>query len=216
MENTENNIVTDIDGNDYNLVQIKTQIWTKENLNVSKYRNGDEIPQVQDNAEWAALTTGAWCHLDNNPDNEAIYGKLYNFYAVKDPRGLAPEGFHIPIDDEIKKLITSFYNENNVGKNMKEEGTAHWRDCFKPADNETGFTALPGDLRCSDGEFRYQKTKKEFGSEGYWWCSYEEDCMPTESFDGLDAFTLSAYSDLCLRDHSIHGNDGLSVRCIKD
>lgn len=216
MENTENNIVTDIDGNAYNLVQIKTQIWTKENLNVSKYRNGDDIPQVQDNAEWAALTTGAWCYLDNNPDNGAIYGKLYNFYAVIDPRGLAPEGFHIPIEDEIKKLISSFYTPNYVGKNMKEEGTAHWIEQFNPGDNETGFTALPGDKRLTNGKFRYQNIKQEFGFEGYWWCTFEEDSMPTEDFTFLRGYNLSATSDLCFREKSLSGNEGLSVRCLKD
>jgi uncharacterized protein (TIGR02145 family) len=100
MEITENNSITDIDGNTYNLVQIGKQLWFAENLNVSKYRNGDEIPEVQDKTEWAALTIGAWCYLDNNPDNGAKFGKLYNWHAINDPRGLAPEGFHIPTDKD--------------------------------------------------------------------------------------------------------------------
>jgi len=219
MENIENNTVTDIDGNSYNLVQIKTFIWTKENLNVSKYRNGDEIPQVQDNAEWAALTTGAWCYLDNNPDNGAIYGKLYNWHALNDPRGLAPEGFHIPTDQEIKSFINSFYTIDYVGREMKEKGIVHWKYFNNPGDNSTGFTALPGDRRCSNGEFNYQRLKSlgiQTEPGACWWCSYEEVYMPIEKIDHLNAYFITHSSDLCFRDHDIHGNSGLSVRCLKN
>ena len=86
MEITENNTITDIDGNTYNVVQIGKQLWTAENLNVSKYRNGDEIPQVQDAEEWAHLETGAWCYYENKDNNGITYSKLYNWYAVNDPR----------------------------------------------------------------------------------------------------------------------------------
>jgi hypothetical protein len=85
-------------------VVIGTQEWTTKNLNVSRYRNGDEIPEVKDPKKWAKLTTGAWCYYNNDPENGATYGKLYNWYAVNDLRGLAPEGFHIPTDTELKKL----------------------------------------------------------------------------------------------------------------
>ena len=71
---------------------IGTQQWMKENLEVVTYRNGDIIPQVTDATAWAALTTGAWCWYDNDPANGATYGKLYNWYAVNDSRGLAPKG----------------------------------------------------------------------------------------------------------------------------
>jgi len=81
-------------------VTIGTQTWTKCNLDVTTYRNGDPIPEVTDPAAWAALTTGAWCHYANNTANGTIYGKLYNWYAVNDPRGLAPIGQHIPTDAE--------------------------------------------------------------------------------------------------------------------
>jgi uncharacterized protein (TIGR02145 family) len=119
-------IVTDIDGNSYNLVEIDTQLWISKNLNVSKYRNGDEIPQVQDASEWAALTTGAWCYYENKEENGTTYGKLYNWYAVNDPRGLAPEGFHIPSDEEWNDLIENLGGENVAGGKMKEKGKVHW------------------------------------------------------------------------------------------
>ncbi|MEQ1800018.1 MAG: fibrobacter succinogenes major paralogous domain-containing protein, partial [Lacibacter sp.] len=85
-------------------VAIGSQTWLKKNLNVTTYRNGDPIPEVRDQTQWANLTTGAWCHYENNPANDAIYGKLYNSYAVNDPRGLAPTGWHIPADVEWKSL----------------------------------------------------------------------------------------------------------------
>jgi hypothetical protein len=82
-------------------------------LNVSKYRNGDVIPQVTNPTEWTNLTTGAWCYHLNNTTNGAIYGKLYNWYAVNDPRGLAPEGYHIPSFEEWI-VLEKFLNANSV------------------------------------------------------------------------------------------------------
>ena len=97
--------MTDKDGNTYKTIKIGKQKWMAENLNVSSYRNGDPIPQVQDKDEWAKLTTGAWCYYENDVENGKIYGKLYNWYAVNEPRGLAPEGWHISNDDEWGILI---------------------------------------------------------------------------------------------------------------
>jgi hypothetical protein len=81
------------------------QTWMVKNLDVDHYRNGDPIPQVTDPAAWAALTTGAWCYYYNDPAIGAIYGKLYNWYAVNDPRGLAPVGWHIPTEPEWITLV---------------------------------------------------------------------------------------------------------------
>jgi hypothetical protein len=92
------------DGGDLETVIIGTQEWTVKNLDVSTYRNGDIIPEVKDPKKWANLKTGAWCYYNNDPKNGAIYGKLYNWYAVNDPRGLAPEGFRIPTIFELEKL----------------------------------------------------------------------------------------------------------------
>jgi uncharacterized protein (TIGR02145 family) len=112
---------------DPNTVTIGTQTWTTKNLDVATYRNGEVIPEVQDATAWASLTTGAWCHYDNNPANDAIYGKLYNWYAVNDSRGLAPSGFHVPTDIELTAVT-----------NMKD-----------PA----GFAGLPGGSRNNLGIF---------------------------------------------------------------
>jgi hypothetical protein len=91
-------------GNIIETVKIGTQEWAVKNLDVSTYRNGDIIPEVKDPYKWEKLTTGAWCYYNNDPKNGAIYGKLYNWYAVNDPRGLVPEGFRVPTIIELKKV----------------------------------------------------------------------------------------------------------------
>jgi uncharacterized protein (TIGR02145 family) len=98
-------------------VTIGTQNWTSKNLNVSSYRNGDTIPQVQDAKAWSKLKIGAWCY--NEKDKGTTYGKLYNWYAVNDPRGLAPNGYHIPTDAEWTKLTDYLGGESLAGKKMK-------------------------------------------------------------------------------------------------
>lgn len=153
----------DININTYKTVKIGNQVWMSENLNVSQYRNGDSIPQVQDAEEWAKLTTGAWCYYDNDTRNGRVYGKLYNWYAVNDPRGLAPEGWHTPSDNEWQELervlcISSDDAEKtgwrgSIGGKLKETGTAHWSAPNAGATNETGFTALPSGYRSSIGLF---------------------------------------------------------------
>jgi uncharacterized protein (TIGR02145 family) len=101
---------------DIETVLIGNQEWTTKNLNVSKYRNGDIIPEVKDPKKWANLKTGAWCYYNNEPKNGAIYGKLYNWHAINDPRGLAPEGYHVPSENEWEEL-RSFLNIGYKGKN---------------------------------------------------------------------------------------------------
>src|SRR6478736_2666159 len=86
-------------------VTIGTQIWMTKNLNVRNYRNGDPIPRVDGPSQWSNLTTGAFCWYNNDTDTGYIYGRLYNWYAVIDPRGLAPVGWHIPSDSEWTTLI---------------------------------------------------------------------------------------------------------------
>jgi uncharacterized protein (TIGR02145 family) len=106
-------------------VTIGSQVWASKNLNVSTYRNGDLIPQVQDKEAWDKLTTGAWCYYDNDESNVTKYGKLYNWYAVNDPRGLAPNGYHIPTDSEWETLISYLGGERVAGTKMKS--TKGWK-----------------------------------------------------------------------------------------
>ncbi len=162
----------DIDGNNYPSLIINNKEWSAKNLNVSKYRNGDIIPQVQNATEWENLTTGAWCYYGNDSNNEP-FGKLYNWYAVNDSRGLAPQGWHIPSDSEWESLeqylISAGYNydrsvsDDKLGKAIAstsfQQGTAS-PNTGSPAllpnlNNRTGFNALPAGLRGSVGEFQW-------------------------------------------------------------
>lgn len=182
-------------------VVIGTQTWMLENLNVSTYRNGDAIPQVTDDMAWSALTTGAWCYYDNDPANEAIYGKLYNWYAVNDPRGLAPTGYHVPSDAEWNTLITFLGGVSDAGGKMKS--TTLWNSPNVAASNSSGFTGLPGGYCYSDGTFG------GLYINGIWWSSSDSSPMWTgsrglyygESYvsDGIDSKTFG-FSVRCLRD----------------
>jgi uncharacterized protein (TIGR02145 family) len=131
-------------------IDIGGQVWSAANLSVDHFRNGDPIPQVQSASAWAELTTGAWCYYDNNPAHGRTYGKLYNWHAVNDARGLAPEGWRVPSDADWNLLIETLGGEGEAGGKLKELGTRHWRTPNEGASNETGFSALPGGYR--DGE----------------------------------------------------------------
>ena len=106
---------------DYPAITIGNQVWMTRNLDVDLYRNGDSIPEVRDSATWANLTTGAWCYYNNNSDTGKVYGKLYNWYAVNDLRGLAPTGKHVPSVSEWDTLSTYSGGESIPGRNSKKQ-----------------------------------------------------------------------------------------------
>jgi uncharacterized protein (TIGR02145 family) len=144
-------------------ITIGTQVWMKKNLDVSRYGNGDTIPEVKDAARWATLTTRAWCWYNNDSATGDVYGKLYNWYAINDRRGLAPEGWHIPTDSEW--LATQTFLGTAAGGKMKETGTTHWFNPNIGAPNSSGFTGLPGGYRSEIGQFCYKTYL------GLWWTS---------------------------------------------
>ena len=185
-------------------VVIGTQEWTVKNLDVSRYRNGDIIPEVKDPKEWTNLKTGAWCYYDNDPKNGKIYGKLYNWYAVNDPRGLAPEGFHIPSHNEWSTLIRFLGGEDVAGGKMKSTGTSLWHRPNTAATNKSGFTGLPGGCSFNDGSFG------SIGLHGSWWSSSE--------YNSADAWgRYLGYDDgVASRNLLGYKNYGFSVRCLRD
>lgn len=136
----------------YGEVTIGNQIWMSENLNVECYRNGDTIPEVLDAEVWLSLTTGAWCYFGNHAKNGKTYGKIYNWYAVNDSRGLAPKGWHIPTDKEWTILTDYLGGEDVAGKKLKS--TSGW-DENGNGTNESGFTALPGGYLGLNEKFRF-------------------------------------------------------------
>jgi uncharacterized protein (TIGR02145 family) len=183
-------------------VTIGTQTWTSKNLNVSTYRNGDKIPQVQDKKAWEKLTTGAWCYYENNPTNGTKYGKLYNWYAVNDPRGLAPIGYHIPTDEEWTTLTDYLGGESEVGTKMKS--TSGWKE-NRNGNNTSGFAVLPGGFRDYDGVFG------DIGASGIFWSSSE----------GRGSYYTVWYRSLNYNYGSVFRSStpmqlGFSVRCLRD
>jgi uncharacterized protein (TIGR02145 family) len=149
-------------------VTIGTQEWMTKNLDVVTYRNGDTIPEVTDPAVWASLTTGAWCYYDNDPANGFVYGRLYNRYAVVDPRGLAPTGWRVPSNSDWETLSGSLGGQAVAAGKMR--ATIIWNSLYTGSTNESGFTGLPGGRREEDGTFN------NIGKGGIWWSqtSYEQ------------------------------------------
>ena len=146
--------MTDIDGNVYPTITICNKTWTARNFNCSKYKNGDVIPQVQDPIQWVNLTTGAWCYYKNDSSYGPAYGKLYNWIAVTDPRGIAPQGWHLPTSAEWSSLTNCMGNQSVAGCKLKEVGSSHWGINNNCSTNESGFTAIPTGSRSStDGQF---------------------------------------------------------------
>ncbi len=184
-------------------IQIGTQKWMSKNLDVAFYRNGDPIPKVTDPTAWAGLTTGAWCYYNNDPIQGNSYGKLYNWYAVNDPRGLAPQGWHIPSDAEWTTLVTNLGGSLVAGGKMKEPGSVNWTPPNTDSDNSSGWTGLPGGFRGSNGSY----TSIRF--DGGWWGS-------TENGTSFAWFRLLGFSNTSLLRINNYKQDGFSVRCIRD
>ena len=153
-------------------VKIGEQTWMVKNLDVDHYRNGDPIPQVTDQTAWANLTTGAWCYYNGDATQGSTYGKLYNWYAVSDPRGLAPAGWHIPSDEEWTTLEKSLGGSSVAGGKMKETGTLHWETPNSGGNNSSGWAGLPGGCRSVNGFFSSVK------ENGFWWSSSAGQSAP--------------------------------------
>jgi uncharacterized protein (TIGR02145 family) len=207
--------ITDIDGNTYQSVTNCGFTFTKKNLNVSKYSDGTPIPQVTDPTQWANLTTGAWCYYNNDPANGAVYGKLYNWYAVAgiydaasfaNPalrKKLAPAGWHVPTDSEWTQLTDCLGGEGVAGGKMKSTGTSLWQSPNMDATNESGFTGLPAASRYDTGTFGV------FGNFGNWWSSTESG---TESAWDRSLFYSDGFAGSC----TCYKRYGFSVRCLRD
>ena len=194
--------VTDIDGNIYHFVKIGTQVWMIENLNVTKYRNGNPIPDVLDGTTWNNLTTGAYCDYDNLPYSTA-YGKLYNWYAVHDSRNIAPIGWHVPSDAEWTILINFLGGDSIAGGKLKELGITNWQSPNTGATNQSGFTALPGGFR-SNGTFIGVSLSGNWGAA-------------TESYSYSYAWYRNMnYDEISVYRYEGSKNNGFSVRCLRD
>jgi uncharacterized protein (TIGR02145 family) len=178
------------------------QEWMAENLRTATYANGDPIPNIIDSIPWSQLNTPAWCNYDNSSANDAIYGKLYNWYTVSDPRNVCPAGWHVPTDEEWTILTDFLGGESVAGGKMKT--TTGWEAANTGATNESGFSGLPGGSRSSSsGSFSY------VGYDGYWWSSSENDTGNAWS-RYLGNGNGSAYRYFTSK------RNGFSVRCLRD
>jgi uncharacterized protein (TIGR02145 family) len=183
-------------------ITIGSQIWAKCNLDVTTYNNGDPIPEVTDQSTWNSLTTGAWCYYDNNSSNGATYGKLYNWYAVNDPRGLSPTGYHVPSESEFITLSTYLGGALVSGGKLKESGLCHWFSPNFGATNISNFTSLPGGFRNNTGFFSLQLI-------GGFWTTTEYDASFSRSMSNSSNFETSNFGNT-------YKYVGRSVRLIKD
>ena len=198
--------VKDIDGNAYHMVTIGAQVWLVENLKTTKYRNGDAIPEVTVDSLWnkqSVTSTGAYCNYNNDGANPAVYGHLYNWYAVTDSRGLAPAGWHVASKAEWDTLTAHLGGDSLAGGTLKETGTAHWQYPNTGATNMTGFTALPGGFRMYSGK------SEMIGTFGIWWTS--------TLADDFSALNCGMFNDNAGALISVNRKaNGFSIRCIRD
>jgi uncharacterized protein (TIGR02145 family) len=178
------------------------QEWMSENLKTANYRNGDPIPTGLDDASWQATTAGAYAICNNDNANEAIYGKIYNWYAVADPRHICPSGWHEPTDAEWTVLTDYLGGGAVAGGKMKTTGTQYWRSPNTDATNESGFSGLPGGSR-GGGDLGF------VGYDGSWWSSSEY---------GADAAWIRSlsYSNGDAYQENYFKRSGWSVRCLRD
>ena len=184
-------------------VTIGKQVWMTQNLNVDKFRNGDPIPQAKTDEDWEKAGTDgkpAWCYYDNDPKNGIKYGKLYNWYAVNDSRGLAPAGWHIPTDAEWTILSDYLGGKDAAGTKMKS--TIGWAKNGNGT-NSSGFSGLQGGNRGYDGAFY------NIGYIGNWWSSTENDSN-NAWFRNLNYFNGNVYRN------NLNKAYGFSVRCLRD
>ena len=182
-------------------VTIGTQIWTNTNLDVTTYRNGEPITYASNAVEWNAATNagiGAWSYYNWDPANGAIYGKLYNWYAVNDSRRLAPSGYHIPTKLEFNTLAT------NSGTTLKSS-SAEWG--VNSGTNTTGFTGLPGGNNNISQFSRFE----DKGISGWFWTSDEDGASPTKAYFRL-LHQTAGFVDV----GSYLKKYGMSIRLVRD
>jgi uncharacterized protein (TIGR02145 family) len=194
--------IKDIDGNIYHSIMIGTQTWMIENLNVTHYRNGLPIQNLSDSISWGKDTTGAFCDYNNSKANTAIYGHLYNWFAIKNSSIIAPLGWHVPSQTEWETLVDFLGGSKASGK-LKANDTIHWHSPNVDVSNSSGFTALPGGLRNSQGTFY------SLGDISSFWTS-----TPYEESFAFRAEMLNFAYGVC--DCYSNRRCGYSIRCIKD
>ena len=208
--------ITDIDGNVYQTIKIGSQWWMMENLNVTKYKNGIEINSTNNNSDWEQDSVGMYSQYDNN---ENAPGLLYNWYAVTNRHGIAPEGWHVATDNDWKIL------EKYLGMNPIHIDSVSWRgtnegDKLKANDawtivedikwyvwatNESGFTALAGSCKLQNGKWG----SPGIMSTGFWWTASDKN-------SNAAWYRYLDYKKSEIFRSTVSKNYGMSIRCVKN
>jgi len=212
----ERGVVTDVDGNTYATVKIGEQWWMAENLRVTRFNDGSPISYIPVNSGedsvWARVDSAAYCYI-----NDSLFGCLYNAYAVGGEKNIAPEGWHVPTDEEWREL------EQTIGMLESEAAQTGWRGVAEanalasrynvgwPANDQDeglygsdyyGFNAVPANVRGHDGRTNVQN------NSAWWWCNSE--------LEGHFYYrTIDSYHQRIFRQVTVPAN-GMSVRCVKD
>jgi uncharacterized protein (TIGR02145 family) len=183
---------------------IKCNLLMAQDFSGAHFRNGDLIPNIENAEEWKRAGENkqpAWCYYNNDPANGSIYGKLYNWFAVSDPRGLCPVGWHVPSNEEWTTLTDYLGGEEIAGDKLKSK--SGWAEDGNGT-NSTDFLGLPGGSRNGDGTFYY------IGKNGSWWSS-------SQYLKGFAWYrTLNNSSGNVNRFFYNNKEKGFSVRCLRD
>jgi uncharacterized protein (TIGR02145 family) len=191
--------VSDVDNNKYQLVNIGNQTWLKTNLRTAHYRDGSAILTGLSNSSWSTTSTGAY----SSNGNDSLYGKLYNWYAMTDARGLCPIGYHVATTSDFGTLISYLGGSSFAGGKMKETGLAHWQSPNTSATNSSGFTALPAGSRINNG------TYFSFGSYAYFWA------VDSNTPPGFTIYQVD-YNTGAISSYQTVDKAGVSIRCVND
>ena len=211
--------ITDIDGNNYKTIQIGDKRWMAENLKVTKYSNGDIIPNITDGSTWYNSSSGAWAYYNNNSAYNTVYGKIYNGYAASDARNVCPSNWRVPNEQDwssleefigipLNEISNTGYRGTDQAKKVKETGNRHWADLQgmfgdtiqNNATNEVGLTLIPTGYRGTPfGQF------ESINYSGYYWGN------PWQSARFFLSYGNQIYKNV---------NDtepfGMAIRCVKD
>lgn len=196
----QGNGVTDIDGNFYPTIILGTQEWMQKNLTVTKYRNGNALVNAINSSSWNT-TNGAYGIYGGSDVNNTNYGKLYNWYAVNDTRGLCPTGWHVPTTIEWNTMEDYLGGVSVAGGKLKTiDG---WNTPNLGATNESGYTGLPGGYRFTDGTYLYNLQL------GQWWTSTNSNTTTAHA-------SRLFYQNAAVLKATYDKKIGSSVRCLKD
>jgi len=205
------NTVSDVDGNIYKTIVIGTQVWMAENLKTTKYNDNTSIPKINRSAEWSEYDSDVFgWYLNDSTSFNSAYGALYNWHVVN-KRKLCPVGWHVPSNDDLKKLTDYLGGAKVAGAKLKENGSEHWIYPNYGGNNESGFTALPaGVLYISPVDGQDEWT--EIGNSGFWWTSEDENSGIARCFN----LTRQGESPDSVIIAGTYMQSGFSIRCLKD